>query len=204
MMTAGMLSAALMLAGCGNTSINATTEGDSSAESVISVEASGDVLSTETAESTASSDNSADVIAPTVISPTEITGTPTPTPTETPAAEKPGYTVAGINFRASADSGSEVIDTIEPGESVTILGTEGDWTKIRYNGQEGYVSSKYITENKSEAREAAANYYDDDDDGYDSNDYEETEDNTEEDSSDDDSSENDDSEKDDEEANRAE
>lgn len=165
---AATLATTLVLPGCGNTSINATTEGDSTADSTISVEATSDVTTVDS--TAAASDSDADVIAPNVIAPTEITqapataatGTPTPTPT---AEEKPGYTVAGINFRASADGSSDVIDTIEPGESVTILGTEGNWTKIRYNGQEGYVATRFLTENKSEAEAAARDY--DSDNSYD-------------------------------------
>lgn len=53
---------------------------------------------------------------------------------------------AGVNFRSSAsnDDDDNIIDTIEEGEEVTILGKEGEWYHIEYNGEEGYVKSEYI------------------------------------------------------------
>jgi uncharacterized protein YgiM (DUF1202 family) len=53
---------------------------------------------------------------------------------------------AGVNMRSSASAidSSNVIGTIEKGETVTILGVEGDFYLVDYNGTTGYVSKQYI------------------------------------------------------------
>jgi hypothetical protein len=43
------------------------------------------------------------------------------------------------NFRSSADSGDNIIGQIRGGESVDILGLEGDYARVNQNGQEGYI-----------------------------------------------------------------
>lgn len=52
----------------------------------------------------------------------------------------------GVNMRSSAsnDDDENIINTIEEGETVTILGKEGDWYHIEYEGEEGYVKAEYI------------------------------------------------------------
>ncbi len=57
-----------------------------------------------------------------------------------------GATFAGVNMRSSASAidSSNVIGTIEKGETVTILGVEGDFYLVDYNGTTGYVSKQYI------------------------------------------------------------
>lgn len=44
-----------------------------------------------------------------------------------------------VEVRASADGLSEIIFTLPHGAYVTVLGMEGDWIKIEYEGQVGYV-----------------------------------------------------------------
>ncbi|MEE3420579.1 MAG: SH3 domain-containing protein [Lachnospiraceae bacterium] len=173
LMMIGSLAAVLALAGCGNGSINATTESatsSSAASTSTSTATADDLLTTEASSSVSGVSGAASdaaVVTPEVITATEVTPTetPTPTPTETPVEEKTEYTVAGINFRATAEDDGDIIDTIEPGETVTVLGTEGEWSKISYNGSTGYVATRFLTEDKEEAQDAADEYYADEDYG---------------------------------------
>jgi hypothetical protein len=52
-----------------------------------------------------------------------------------------------LNLRSSQFDGSDanVIDKAPYGAEVSILQTEGEWVKVIYNGQEGYMSGKYLT-----------------------------------------------------------
>ena len=49
-----------------------------------------------------------------------------------------------VNVRAEASSSSKLLGTIKLGSKVTIVKTVGNWTKIKYNGGEAYVFSKYV------------------------------------------------------------
>ena len=44
-----------------------------------------------------------------------------------------------INVRASASETADRLGVLSGGDSAELVGTEGDWSKIRYNGQIGYV-----------------------------------------------------------------
>ncbi|MDW8802529.1 SH3 domain-containing protein [Clostridium sp. A1-XYC3] len=50
-----------------------------------------------------------------------------------------------LNVRSSGATSSEVIGLLRKGETVNIVGTYGDWYKVKYNSSYGYVSSKYIS-----------------------------------------------------------
>ena len=49
-----------------------------------------------------------------------------------------------INVRASASEAAERLGVLSGGDSAELVGTEGDWSKIKYNGQIGYVKSEYV------------------------------------------------------------
>ena len=49
-----------------------------------------------------------------------------------------------VNIRAAASKDAEIIGKLTNGMSVTALGTEGDWTKIRADGITGYVYSSFL------------------------------------------------------------
>ena len=49
-----------------------------------------------------------------------------------------------INVRASASETADRLGVLSGGDSAELVGTEGDWSKIRYNGQIGYVKSEYV------------------------------------------------------------
>ena len=49
-----------------------------------------------------------------------------------------------INVRASASESADRLGVLSGGDSADLIGTEGDWSKIKYNGQIGYVKSEYV------------------------------------------------------------
>ena len=49
-----------------------------------------------------------------------------------------------INVRASASEKADRLGVLSGGDSAELVGTEGDWSKIKYNGQIGYVKSEYV------------------------------------------------------------
>ncbi len=51
---------------------------------------------------------------------------------------------SSLNVRENAGMGYQVIGSLSNGTTVTILGKEGNWYKIEYNGGVGYVSADYI------------------------------------------------------------
>lgn len=48
-----------------------------------------------------------------------------------------------LNIRYEPSSSSAVIGEMKPGDLVTYVGENGDWTEIDVNGQRGYVFTKY-------------------------------------------------------------
>ena len=56
----------------------------------------------------------------------------------------------GLNFRTSPNSqSSNIITSIPKDANIEVLGKdENGWTKVRYNNQEGYVASNYISINE--------------------------------------------------------
>ncbi len=58
------------------------------------------------------------------------------------------YTVSSssqLNVRNQPAQGGSVIGKMPPGTNVNVESIESGWAKIEYNGQAGYVSSKYLT-----------------------------------------------------------
>ena len=53
-------------------------------------------------------------------------------------------TNSDCNVRASASTEGDVLGIYYEGSEVTVLGTEGDWTKVDYNGQTGYIFSTLL------------------------------------------------------------
>ena len=49
-----------------------------------------------------------------------------------------------LNVRASASETADRLGVLSGGDSAELVGTEGDWSKIKYNGQIGYVKSEYV------------------------------------------------------------
>ena len=50
----------------------------------------------------------------------------------------------GLNVRSGPGTTYSVLYTLDNGTVVTVTDKEGDWYKISYNGQAGYVSGEYL------------------------------------------------------------
>lgn len=67
----------------------------------------------------------------------------------------------GVNVRTEAKEGDNVIGLIDNNEKTyEVLGKEGDWTKIEFNGKEAYVVSKWFIELDDTKLVADANFRD--------------------------------------------
>ncbi|MEP0813953.1 MAG: SH3 domain-containing protein [bacterium] len=66
------------------------------------------------------------------------------------AQEAPTYVVSGdsINFRKDPSITADVLDQLDAGVKVKVLGREEKWTLVKYNGKTGWMYSEYL---KSEA-----------------------------------------------------
>ena len=49
-----------------------------------------------------------------------------------------------LNVRAQADENADVVNTIKAEELVSVLGEDGDWTKIGVDDMEGWVKTEYL------------------------------------------------------------
>ncbi|MCX5975321.1 MAG: SH3 domain-containing protein [Coprothermobacterota bacterium] len=83
-----------------------------------------------------------------------ITAKPTKTPTVTPTTPKPSPTASNIikfvtddevRFRASPSTDAEIFQTLMKGTEVQFLQVEGEWTKVSFEGQTGYIFSLYLS-----------------------------------------------------------
>ncbi len=53
-------------------------------------------------------------------------------------------TASELNFRESANTNANAIDVLYRGAKVNIISEEGDWYKVKYKNEEGYVNKQYI------------------------------------------------------------
>ncbi len=54
-----------------------------------------------------------------------------------------------LNIRKGPDKETEFVGSMNPGAIATVLGTEGEWTKIKSGDVEGYVLSEYVKTGES-------------------------------------------------------
>ena len=72
------------------------------------------------------------------------------TPDPEPTGDKTGVIYnckTMVNVREKATSSSALLGTIKKGVTVTILGYEGNWTKVKYGTGTAYIFSKYVKAN---------------------------------------------------------
>lgn len=75
-----------------------------------------------------------------------IVKTPAEDPPQAPASVKGLVTDNYVNFRTASNTSSNIIRMLNKDAEVEILGKEGSWYKINFNGTIGYMSSAYIKE----------------------------------------------------------
>lgn len=54
-------------------------------------------------------------------------------------------TASALNMRSSASTSSSVVTTLPRGTVVLVTGSSGNWYKVWYRGQEGYMSGDYLS-----------------------------------------------------------
>ncbi|MFC6387106.1 SH3 domain-containing protein [Sporolactobacillus kofuensis] len=55
-----------------------------------------------------------------------------------------GTTTDNLNVRQGSSTSTKVLTTLKKGSSVEVVGTSGNWLKIKYNGGTAYVSESYV------------------------------------------------------------
>ena len=66
---------------------------------------------------------------------------------------------SGLNLRSGPGGDDKVVTGIPGGAEVKVLNTDNDeWWEVEYEGNKGYVSSKFLIEDESEAKESAKAY----------------------------------------------
>jgi len=53
-----------------------------------------------------------------------------------------------LNMRETANNNAKLVNQLKVNTKVTVLETEGTWSKIKVNGKTGYVASKYLSDKK--------------------------------------------------------
>lgn len=51
---------------------------------------------------------------------------------------------SGVRIRKEANTTSEVLGTVYTGDKLDFVATEGEWTKVKYNGKTGYIKSTFV------------------------------------------------------------
>ncbi len=64
------------------------------------------------------------------------------------ASSKYLYTTEPVNLRTGPSTRYQVITELPLGEQVEYIGKSGSWTKVFWNGQIGYVFSKYLSSDR--------------------------------------------------------
>ena len=77
-----------------------------------------------------------------------------------PATEtKTVYTTGDLHVRAKPTKNSEKLGVLKKGTAVETTGLKNGWYTIKYNGKTGYISAKYTTETKPEAKPTTKTVY---------------------------------------------
>ena len=51
-----------------------------------------------------------------------------------------------VNVRAAASETAEQVGILVGGDTAELLGTEGDWCKIKFDGKVAYVKADFVTQ----------------------------------------------------------
>lgn len=139
--------------GCGNSEAISTETGQAilPADDTTVSESSA---SRETTIAESKPETSGESSAPETTVP-ETTAPPETTAAETTAApvvfqdvEETVYATGQVNFRAEPSLDSEIKSVLSKNASVKRTGTSEEWSRVIRNGEEGYVSNKYLTTEK--------------------------------------------------------
>lgn len=76
--------------------------------------------------------------------PTPAPATPTPAPSVGNGYPYNTYTLASVNLRKGPSTGTTRLATVPKGTNVKVLGDEGDFVQVSYNGKTGYLIKEYV------------------------------------------------------------
>lgn len=76
---------------------------------------------------------------------------------EKPQKIQEKYTLDNLNMRTGPSTNHERILTIPTATKVMVIGQENGWDEIKYKNEVGFVSGKYLTKFKEEARKVLEN-----------------------------------------------
>ena len=60
------------------------------------------------------------------------------------------WTTTGVNLRSEPNTDCQIVAVLDAQAQLEVLSDEGDWLKVSYNGNEGYVSSEFVTGDEPE------------------------------------------------------
>lgn len=78
------------------------------------------------------------------------------------ALAAPGVATGAVNIREDAGTEFDIVGSLKKGEFVEIIECDAGWCAVNDDGDEGYVSAKYL---------ALVDYDDEDEDDYDHHDH---------------------------------
>lgn len=61
--------------------------------------------------------------------------------------------VSLLNFRSAASTKASILGVISKGSEVEVMSELNGWSKIKYNNQEGYVASRYLSDKNTDITE---------------------------------------------------
>jgi len=53
-------------------------------------------------------------------------------------------TGTAVNLRAKPSTSGKVLIKLNSGEKVTVVGSSGSWSRVKYKTYEGYISTKFL------------------------------------------------------------
>ena len=66
-------------------------------------------------------------------------------------------TATSLNVRSGAGTKYSIIGSLKKGTSVSVISESNGWSKINYNGKNGYVSSKYLCNENTSSNNSSSN-----------------------------------------------
>lgn len=112
-----------------------------------------DVLSVNSADTSGDDGPKVTISKPTMEPKPSATPTPTHTPEPTPTEDPKEwvYCISPVNVREGAGNKERILGELTTGQKVEKLGEERSWIKIKFEGQEGWVYEKYITDEEPQS-----------------------------------------------------
>lgn len=72
-----------------------------------------------------------------------------------PEGELTVWALTDVNMREEASSSSEVVAVVGLGDECKVLELLPGWYQVEYNGEEGYINHRFLSDNQADAEAAA-------------------------------------------------